>query len=300
MNRVFVVCGKNHYESLLNSVKSCDSNNEVSNEFTKITEFSCKVSVASIANSFKHLKSGKSSGVDGLAAKHFLYADDYVNVYLSLLFNSFLCHGYLPLEFMKTAIVPIIKSKTGNSSDKNNYRPIALVTACSKNFELCLLEIIELYLDTHDNQFGFKKQHSADMCIFTLKSVIKYYTRQNTPVFSCFLDASKAFDRVNHWKLFRKLITRKVPLMIVRMLIFWYSKQEMCIKWGQATSDYFTISNGVRQGGILSPRLFAVYVDDLSKQLIDTRSGCFIEHQCTNHVMYADDICLLAPSALGL
>ena len=111
----------------------------------------------------------------------------------------------------------------------------------------------------------YKKQHSTDMCIFTLKSVIKYYTRQNTPVFSCFLDASKAFDRVNHWKLFRKLITRKVPLMIVRMLIFWYSKQKMCIKWGQATSDYFTISNGVRQGGILSPRLFAVYVVDLSK-----------------------------------
>ena len=85
---------------------------------------------------------------------------------------------------------------------------------------VCLLEIIELYLDTHDNQFGFKKQHSTDMCIFTLKNVIKYYTRQNTPVFSCFLDASKAFDRVNHWKLFRKLIIRKVPLMIVRMLIF--------------------------------------------------------------------------------
>ena len=50
---------------------------------------------------------------------------------------------------MKTAIVPIIEIKTDNSSDKNNYKPIALVTACSK--------IIELYLDTHDNQFGFKK-----------------------------------------------------------------------------------------------------------------------------------------------
>ena len=84
------------------------------------------------------------------------------------------------------------------------------------------------------------------------------------------------------------------------MLIFWYSSQEMCIKWGQSTSCFFTVSNGVRQGGILSPRLFAVYVDDLSKQLSDARSGCFIEHQCINHVMYADDICLLAPSALGL
>ena len=54
----------------------------------------------------------------------------------------------------------------------------------------------------------------------------------------------------------------------------------MCIKWGQSTSCFFTVSNGVRQGGILSPRLFAVYVDDLSKQLSDARSGCFIGHQC--------------------
>ena len=72
--------------------------------------------------------------------------------------------------------------------------------------------------------------------------------------------------------------------MIVKTLIFWYSKQETCIKWGQTTSDYFTISNGVRQGSILSPHLFAVYVDDLSKQLIDARSGCFIEHQCINPI----------------
>ena len=64
-------------------------------------------------------------------------------------------HGYLPAEFMKTAIVPIIKCETGNSS--------ALVTACSIIFELCLLEIIEVYLDTHDYQFGFKNntQHTC-------------------------------------------------------------------------------------------------------------------------------------------
>ena len=127
------------------------------------------------------------------------------------------------------------------------------------------------------------------MHIYVLKSVIKYFTRQNTPVFLCFLGASNAFDRVNHGKLFRKLIIGKVPLMIVRMLIVWYSKQEMCIKRGQATSDYFTISNGVRQGGILAPRSFAVYVDDFSKQLVDARSGYFIDHQSINHVIYADD-----------
>ena len=52
-----------------------------------------------------------------------------------MLFNCFISHGYLPRDFMKTVIVPIIKNKSGNSSYKANYRPIALVTACSKIFE---------------------------------------------------------------------------------------------------------------------------------------------------------------------
>ena len=75
---------------------------------------------------------------------------------------------------MKTAIVPIIKNKTGDSSDKNNYKPIALVTAGSNIFEIGPLEMLEEYLQTHDQQFGFKKQHSTDMCIFAVKSVVKY------------------------------------------------------------------------------------------------------------------------------
>ena len=89
---------------------------------------------------------------------------------------------------MKTAIVPFIKNKSGNTSDKSNYRPIALVTACSKIFKSCLLKTLEQYLQTHDHQFGFKCQHATDMCIFTLKGVIKYYTKQNSTVFTCFLD----------------------------------------------------------------------------------------------------------------
>ena len=98
------------------------------------------------------------------------------------------------LIILYTAIVPIIKNKSGNTSNKSNYRPIALVTACSKIFESCLLKMLDHYLETHDHQFGFKSQHATDMCIFTVKSVIKYYTKQNSTVFTCFLDAAKALD----------------------------------------------------------------------------------------------------------
>ena len=145
---------------------------------------------------------------------------------------------------MKTAIVPIIKNKTGDTSDKNNYRPIALVTACSKIFEFCILSIIENYICAHDHQFGFKKQHATDMCIYTVKSVIKYYTRQNSPVYTFFFDASKAFDRISHWILFKKLIACNTPLLIVRMLMFWYQRQSICVKWDKKASEYFII-NGV-------------------------------------------------------
>jgi hypothetical protein len=102
------------------------------------------------------------------------------------------------------------------------------------------------------------------MCIYSLKNVIQYYKEHRSPVFACFLDASKAFDRVNYWTLFSKLIKNGAPLLIVRLLCYWYSTQEMCVKWGSSTSDVFKISNGVRQGGVLSPKLYTFYIHDLS------------------------------------
>ena len=138
------------------------------------------------------------------------------------------------------------------------------------------------------------------MCIFTVKYVIKYYNLYNSPVYSCFLDASKAYDRVNHWALFKKLLKRSISVIIVRIIMFWYSKQEICIKWGNETSTCFTITNGVRQGDILSPTLFSIYMDDLSFILSESGIGCHIDDLCINHVFYADDLCLMAPCAIAL
>ena len=120
-------------------------------------------------------------------------------------------------------------------------------------------------------------------------------------MYSCFLDASKAnYDRVNHWTLFKKLLKRGISVVIVRILLFWYSKQEICIKWGNETSSCSTICNGVRQGGILSVVLFSIYMDDLSVLLSQSGIGCHIDDLCINHVFYADDLCLMAPCAIVL
>ena len=80
----------------------------------------------------KSIKLGKAAGLDGLAAEHFVYSHKIISVHLSLLFTGLLSHGYLPATLMKSAIVPILKNRQGDTSDKNNYRPIAIVTAISK------------------------------------------------------------------------------------------------------------------------------------------------------------------------
>ena len=72
------------------------------------------------------------------------------------------------------------------------------------------------------------------------------------------------------------------------------------MQWKTSMSDWFTTVNGVRQGGILSPKLFNIYMDGLSSRLIYSEVGCNINGKCVNHLMYADDLTLLSPSAKGM
>ena len=114
------------------------------------------------------------------------------------------------------------------------------------------------------------------------------------------MDASKAFDMVNHWTLFKVLIDKGVPLIIVRILYIWYRTQTACVRWGTNVYNPFDIANGVRQGGLLSPKLFNVYLDGLSVLLNSLPVGCNIGGTVINHLAYADDVVLISPSVKGL
>ena len=212
----------------------------------------------------------------------------------------FLSHGYLQPKLIETTIVPIIKNKCGNISSSSNYRPIALATIISKLLESVLLLKCEKYLCTSANQIGFKKAHGTELCIYTLREYIELYKKRSTTVFVTFLDASKAFDRLDHWLLFEKLVNRKVPLFIVRLLIVWYSLQRMHIRWGNTFSTFFCVSNGVKQGGIISPVIFNVYMDDLSCVLNRSKIGRRIGGEIVNHLSYVDDLCLICLSSAGM
>ena len=86
----------------------------------------------------------------------------------------------------------------------------------------------------------------------------------------------------------------------MRLLKHWYKEQKMQIKWGKHFSEPFHVSNGVRQGGVLSPYLFAVYFDDLSNELNNIKAGCYIGEVLLNHLKFADDICVFCPSVRWL
>ena len=248
----------------------------------------------------KNLKKGKAAGMDTLNSEHFIYAADSLYVLLCILFNSMMYHGHVPCKLMETMIVSLIKDKKGDVTDCNNYRPIALTCAASKIFEMLILCKYSGYLKTGDCQFGFKNSHSTDLCVFVLKEVISYYVSLSSPVYACFIDASKAFDRVNHWLLFDKLLKRGVPKIVVRILMSWYTTQTFTVKWENIISTPFHVLNGVRQGGVLSPILFNLFIEDLSDRLSSLKLGCYMNDMCCNHLNYADDCVLLAPSQHAL
>ena len=170
----------------------------------------------------------------------------------------------------------------------------------SKVLEGVLFERLDSFLCTTDNQFGFKSKHSTDQCLYLLKEVIDYYKSHNSPMFLCFMDASKAFDRVNHWTLFKKLLKKGIPVILLRLIIYWYRSQTVCVKWGSVVSPSFNVINGVRQGGILSPRLFNEYIDELSCKLSACKIGCVFNGRTINHISYADDLIVFSPSSKGL
>ena len=135
----------------------------------------------------------------------------------------------------------------------------------------------------------------------TLTSLtINYYRNLNTPVFACFLDIRSAFDRVSHGKLLQKIIDGGAPYYLVMFLKVWYAKQRLFVEWGSARSSYFHMSNGIRQGSLISPYLFNVYIDDLNGKLSSSKLGCHIGTLPCNTFSYADDFAILAPSALSL
>ena len=111
---------------------------------------------------------------------------------------------------------------------------------------------------------------------------------------------AKAFDLVKHSLLFRKLLSAGLPPIFIRVLLFIYTMQYANVRWNGEVSSTFLLSNGVRQGAILSAILYCFYVNDLFKILRNRRAGCWVNDNYHGIIGYSDDSFLLAPTLSAL
>ena len=293
------------YKQIYNSVPSNDTNMQTIDDYIMSDIKNCSyeeavVSTDDVINAIKLLKLDKSDGEKGYFSNHLIYAGNQYFEQLAGLLTTMLSHGYQPEVLCVATIISIPKDYQGSLSDKNNYRGIALSSCIGKLFDLIFLKRNYSELCTSELQFAFKPKLGTTMCTLLLKEVIKYYLDNYSHVYSCFIDATKAFDRVKHDELFLLLIQRHVSSIDTRILWQQYQTQKMRTSWNGSHSVYFTASNGIRQGSVASPILFCVYMDELLDRLRRAGIGCWMGDKYLGTLAYADDVTLICPSADGL
>ena len=193
-----------------------------------------------VLEALSHLKTGKSDG-DGVSAEHVIFATSALISPLAVYFTSLVRHGFMPSCLRDCVLIPVPK-KNKDVTSSSSYRPIALASSISKILEHLILTKFSSYLHTSPLQFGFKPGFSTSLCTGVVKNIISRYIHNGSSVHGCFLDASKAFDLVDHGILFQKLIDRGLPLAIVRFLSSWYSSQMMRVRWDKSLSNSFSVS----------------------------------------------------------
>ena len=228
-----------------------------------------------------------------------IHAPHRLQVLLAILFNSMVIHGTAAEGLLEGSMTLIPKSQSiTRLSDK--YRAITLSSLIGKIFDLIILRKQKQSLMSDDLQFGFKEQSSTALCTNMLLETANHFVSKGSKVYVVFLDASKAFDRVCYTKLFRILERIGMNRFYIRCLIYMYLNQKLCVTWNGIKSEKFTVSNGVRQGGVLSPLLFSMYVDGLFMRLCHSGYGCRIGPHFVGADGYADDICILSLTPYGL
>ncbi|CAC5421652.1 unnamed protein product [Mytilus coruscus] len=242
------------------------------------------------------LHSGKATDELGLAAEHFKNSPTTVTHFLTNCFNNIFNNHHIPDIFKSGIVTPVLK-KGKNPMLMDNYRGIAVTPVISKLFECTILPRLTVNFNQSPLQFGFTKGLSMLMASFIIteaRTEVKLVTME--PLFLITVDSQKAFDVVDHIILLDALYdhTQNHPLWsIVKNL---YSGLVSRVKWKGTISDSFNIHQGVRQGGILSPFLYKVYVNNLLEDLKSHNLGLKIGTNYVGCPTCADDIAFLSSS----
>ena len=196
--------------------------------------------------------------------------------------------------------------KDGDKRDPLNYRGITLLSVVGKAFAALINARLMVFCEKGgvlaDEQAGFRRGRACIDQIFILKEVLNMRKgKKGKRTYTCFIDVKKAYDRVWRAGLWKTLWDKGVRGKMWRVIKSYYGRVEssVCVNGGQ--TDWFGIDVGVRQGCVLSPILFDVFVDGLARAVKATGLGVNVDgDEPLALLLYADDLVLIADSEKDL
>lgn len=240
-----------------------------------------------IHNIIRKTNNKKAPGQDHISNRTLKELPRKAKIQLYYILNSCLKLQYFPSQWKNAIILPFVKPNK-DARFASNYRPISLLTTMSKILEKLILTRLQKHEKQHNiiiqEQYGFRKSHSTTLQLANITNQItqNYNLNKVTAVLS--LDIEKAFDTVWHDGLIYKLTQTNIPTYITQIIISYLKNRSFQVKIGKDLSDKNPVPAGVPQGGLLSPILFSLYINDIPK--------------CPNTslVVFADDTGIVAES----
>lgn len=227
-----------------------------------------------------------------------------IGLYVEFLFNRILETQLLPSSWSDINLFMI--HKKGATSDPGNYRGISLINCIQKIFSSIMIRRLEVWAHMTaalpEFQSGFRGGRGCADNIFTLASISQIFVGSNRKLYTFFIDFTKAFDSINHDKLWQNLYNLAVSTKFITLYKNVYDNAKTAIRTSDGLTEYTNVSKEVLQGGIESPIFFPLFLHDLEMYLRE--KGCRgVAVGPQNDVMllaYADDIVILADSPSNL
>lgn len=221
-----------------------------------------------IRNIIKRLNNKKSPGSDNIPAEFLKLVDEHGLNFITSLINSIYANGIIPDDFLQSIFIPL--PKTSRAKNCADFRTISLISHASK----ILLYLIKdrIYNIIEDNlsetQMGFRGGKGCRDAISAMRILLEKNIEKNQDVYMAFIDYEKAFDNVNHVKLISLLKKINIPTADIRLIEQLYWKQNGKVKTSIGISEDFNIIKGVRQGCIISPIIFNIYIEQIIQESI--------------------------------
>jgi hypothetical protein len=255
-----------------------------------------------VTKSIFRAKLCKASGIDEIPAE--VLKNQGVIDYLTGLFQQCFKSGQVPTAWKQNLISPIPKGSSTNKLDPTTYRGLHLISAVCKTYcdilNIRLTTWAELNGKIVDEQNGFRKARNCLDHLFTLTTIIEDRLRRRKKLYCCFVDARKAFDKVDRNLLWSELIHKGVNGNFLQALRSLYDGYQCAIKIRGHITSWFDAPGGVKQGCLLSPILFNLYINTLGTAVRDSGIGAEYGGNTTGILLYADDVVLLADSETDL